>query len=222
MFNAFKHQGRRWLARALAAGLLCTPALAQADGLQALQDFVAQAHTGRAAFEQTVTTPASQGQPERVRRSSGQFVFERPGRFRFDYERPFVQHIVADGQTLWLHDVDLEQVTRQPQEQALGQTPAALIAAASDLQALRAEFELEAEPPADNGWQWVLARPRSDAGMLRQVRVGFDGPRLAALEILDGLGQRSQLRFDQLELNLELAPDTFVFEPPTGADVLQP
>lgn len=208
--------------RLLGAACMVLASLAQADGLQALQDFVAQARTGRAAFEQTVTTPASQGQPERVRRSSGQFVFERPGRFRFDYERPFVQHIVADGQTLWLHDVDLEQVTRQPQEQALGQTPAALIAAAPDLQALRAEFELEAEAPTADGWHWVRARPHNEAGMLRQVRVGFDGPRLAALEVLDGLDQRSQLRFEQFELNPELAPDTFVFEPPVGTDVLQP
>lgn len=211
--------------RLLGAACMVLASLAQADGLQALQDFVAQVQSGRAAFEQTVTTPARQDQPERVRRSSGTFAFERPGRFRFDYERPFEQHIVADGRTLWLHDVDLNQVTRQDQAQVLGQTPAALIAAASDLSALRQAFELQAEPAQGDGWHWVLARPKTaegESGVLRQVRVGFDGPQLAALEVEDSFGQRSLLRFERFEANAPLKPDDFVFQPPAGADVLQP
>lgn len=205
--------------------MLFATSLAQADGLQALQDFVALVQSGRADFEQTVTTPARQDQPERVRRSSGTFAFERPGRFRFDYERPFEQHIVADGQTLWLHDVDLNQVTRQPQQQVLGQTPAALIAAASDLDALRDAFELQAEAEQGDGWQWVLARPKTgegESGVLRQVRVGFDGSALAALEIVDSFGQRSLLRFEHFQANAGLSQKDFVFQPPAGADVLQP
>lgn len=198
---------------------LASPA-AQADGLQSLRAFVQNAHSGRAEFTQTVTSPAREGQPPRVKTSSGRFEFQRPGRFRFDYLKPFAQTIVADGHTLWLHDPDLNQVTQRAQDQALGQTPAALIAAASDLSALEAQFRLEAEPDSD-GLQWIRATPRSADGQLQWVRVGFDGERLARLEIQDGFGQHSVLKFSQVEVNPTLPADSFEFRVPPGTDVLR-
>lgn len=208
-------------ARAALLGLLAwsTPA-AWADGLQSLAAFIRDAHSGRAEFSQTVTSPGREGQPPRVKSSSGRFEFQRPGRFRFDYLKPFAQTIVADGQTLWLYDPDLNQVTRRAQAQVLGQTPAALIAAASDLRALEADFTLGAEPDRD-GLQWVKATPRATDGQLQWVRVGFDGARLAALEIEDGFGQHSVLRFSQVEVNPALPASSFEFKAPAGADVLR-
>ena len=193
---------------------------ARADGLASLDAFISQVHSGQADFVQTVTSPGAEGQPDRVKKSSGRFAFERPGRFRFDYTRPFEQEIVADGQTLWLYDVDLEQVTQRPQEQVLGQTPAALVAAAADVQALEANFELAGLPDAD-GLQWVEARPRQADGQLQSVRVGFDGEALSVLEILDSFGQQSVLRFSDFRVNPELAASLFAFEPPAGVDILQ-
>lgn len=202
----------------LAVGL---PASAQADGLQALENFLRTTRSGRADFTQIVTAPAREGQPPRTRQSSGSFEFQRPQRFRFTYRKPFAQTIVADGQTLWLHDPDLNQVTARPQAQALGTTPAALIAAAPDLAALRQDFELATAPDRD-GLQWVQATPRARDGSLRGMRVGFRGGELAALEIQDGLGQVSVLRFGRMEVNVTLPPETFQFRPPPGADVLRP
>lgn len=206
----------------LGAALLFMAVLlpAHADGLQALEHFIQNVTAGQAQFEQTVSSPAGQNQPPRVKKSSGTFVFERPGHFRFDYETPFPQHIVADGHTLWLYDVDLEQVTRRPQEQVLDQTPAALIAAATDLSSLQADFELTAEPDA-NGLQWVQAQPRQADGQLRAVRIGFAGDVLSVLEITDNFGQQSVLRFTEFEVNPQLTPGTFEFAPPAGVDVLQ-
>ncbi len=197
------------------------PATAQADGLEALENFLRTARTGRADFTQVVTAPAREGQSPRARQSSGSFEFQRPQRFRFTYRKPFAQTIVADGQTLWLHDPDLNQVTARRQAQALGTTPAALIAAAPDLAALRQEFELSAAPDRD-GLQWVQATPRVRDGALRGMRVGFRGGELAALEIQDSLGQVSVLRFGRMEINIPLPPETFQFRPPAGADVLRP
>ena len=212
----------RSLASLLAGLLLALAPLvpAHADGLQSLDAFISHTQSGSADFVQTVTTPGAQGQPDRVRESSGRFMFKRPGRFRFDYVKPFAQEIVADGQTLWLYDVGLEQVTRRPQEQVLGQTPAALVAAAADVKALEADFELTSQPDAD-GLQWVEARPRQADGQLQAVRLGFDGERLAVLEILDGFGQRSVLRFSNFKVNPDLPDDAFKFTPPPGVDVLQ-
>ena len=209
----------------VALGLLALtgaqPAAAQADGLEALENFLRTTRSGRTDFNQVVTAPAREGQAPRTKQSAGSFEFQRPNRFRFTYRKPFPQTIVADGQTLWLHDPDLNQVTARRQAQALGSTPAALIATASDLAALRQEFELA--PAADrDGLQWVQATPRAREGVLRSVRIGFRGGELAALEILDSLGQQSALRFGRMEINPPLPPETFQFKPPPGADVLRP
>ena len=193
---------------------------AWADGLKSLENFMKTAQSGRAAFTQTVTAPPKDGQAARAKTSSGSFEFQRPGRFKFNYEKPFAQTIVADGKTLWLYDADLNQVTQRAQDKALGSTPAALLASAPDLGALRADFTLEAAPD-EGGLQWVLATPKAKEGQLKSVRVGFDGDALAALDILDSFGQRSLIRFTGMQLNLALPAGTFTFKPPSGADVLQ-
>ena len=217
---------RRLAASLMLSALLAAPfAGAQAGGLDTLADFIRQTRSGQADFSQTVTAPAREGQPSRNKVQSGRFAFQRPGQFRFDYQKPFEQAIVADGQTLWLHDVDLNQVTARAQDQALGATPAAIVAAAQDLKALERDFTLSEEPDAD-GQQWVKAVPRATDGQLQSIRVGLtpgpQGPVLTTLDILDSFGQRSVLRFTQVQLNPTLPKDHFKFTPPAGADVARP
>ena len=193
---------------------------ASADGLKSLESFMQGTQAARADFSQVVTTPGKDGQAARQKTSSGHFEFQRPGRFRFEYKKPFEQTIVADGQTLWFYDVDLNQVTQRPQAQALGSTPAALLASAPNLQALSKDFALESAPEQD-GLQWVNATPKSKDGQLQSVRVGLRGEQLAALEILDSFGQRSAIRFTGMQANAALPPATFQFKPPQGADVVR-
>ena len=203
--------------------IACTAAAAAgawAGGMESLEAFVKNAKSGRAEFTQTVTAPPKEGQAARAKVSSGSFEFQRPGKFRFDYKKPFAQSIVADGETLSLYDADLNQVTQRKQAQALGSTPAALIAAAADLRALQADFALEAQPERD-GLQWVKATPKSKDGQLQSVQIGFQGESLAALEILDSFGQRSVLKFSKVELNPSLPAGTFQFKVPAGADVIR-
>jgi outer membrane lipoprotein carrier protein len=195
-----------------------------ANGLESLEVFVKTVNSGRAGFTQVVTAPGKDGQAARSKTSAGTFEFSRPNRFRFVYKKPFEQTIVADGQTLWLYDADLNQVTSRKQSSALGSTPAALIAAAPDLRALQADFTLAAAPDAD-GLQWVVATPKGKDGQLQAVRVGFrpgeKSSGLAALEILDSFGQRSVLSFSNVEVNPNLPADTFRFVPPAKADVIK-
>ena len=205
-------------------GLAAWATAAMAGGLDSLELFVKTVKTGRADFTQVVTSPAKDGQAPRAKTSSGTFEFSRPNRFKFIYQKPFEQSIVADGQVLWLHDVDLNQVTQRKQAEALNSTPAALIAAAPDLRALQADFTL-ANAPEKDGLQWVDAIPKSRDSQLQRIRVGFrPGDKtvtLAALEILDSFGQRSLLTFNQVEVNPRLASDTFQFKPPAGADLIR-
>jgi outer membrane lipoprotein carrier protein len=193
---------------------------AWAGGMESLESFVKTVKSGRAEFTQTVTAPPRDGQPSRAKTSTGTFEFQRPGKFKFDYRKPFAQTIVADGKTLSLFDVDLNQVTQRPQAQALGSTPAALIAAAPDLRALQADFALEGAPERD-GLQWVKATPKSKDGQLQSVQIGFQGDALASLEILDSFGQRSVLKFSKVEVNPALPASTFDFKAPAGADILK-
>lgn len=208
---------KRWWAMALIAAAAQG---AWADGLTSLEAFMKGAQAGRADFTQTVASPPKDGQAARTKTSSGTFEFQRPGRFRFAYSKPFAQTIVADGKTLWLYDADLNQVTQRAQSQALGTTPAALLASAPDLQALRKDFTLESAPDQD-GLQWVLATPKTKDGQLKSVRVGFQGEQLAALDILDSFGQRSLIRFSNVQSSASLPASTFEFKPPQGADVVR-
>lgn len=194
------------LLAALAAG-------ARADAVDTLRGFVRDVKSGRAAFTQTVISPDG----VKKKTSSGSFEFARPNRFRFAYTKPFEQLIVADGQKVWLYDADLNQVTVRALDQALGATPAALLAGG----ALDRDFTLTPLPARD-GLDWVQAVPKAREGSVAQLRVGFRGPELAALEIVDAFGQRSLLQFSAVEQGVALPAERFRFTPPPGADVIGP
>ena len=196
-----------------------------ASGLDGLESFIKNTRSGRATFTQVVTSPPREGAAPRSKTSSGSFEFQRPGKFRFDYRKPFVQTLLADGQTLWMHDVDLNQVTARNQAQVLGATPVALLTAAADLNALKADFTFKAEPDRD-GLQWVRATPQKADGQIQSVLVGLrsvdKGVSLAVLDVQDSLGQRSVLSFSAFETNATLPAASFVFKVPAGADVIRP
>lgn len=189
-------------------GLVVTGA--QADAVDALRAFVRDVKTGRSDFTQTVTSP--DGARKKV--SSGRFEFSRPNRFRFTYLKPYPQTIVADGQKVWFHDPDLNQVTVRKLGDALGSTPAALLAG----QTLERDFELLAQPDRD-GLNWVQATPRAKDGTIQWLKAGFRGKALVAVEIADSFGQRSLLQFTELATEVSLPADTFHFVVPAGADL---
>lgn len=196
------------------ATLVCLGAsLAHAAAIDTLKSFVRDVKSGHADFTQTVTSP--DGKKKRV--SKGSFEFQRPNRFRFDYAKPYEQTIVGDGQKVWLYDVDLEQVTVRPMSQAVGATPAALLAGGS----LDKDFDLANAPTGSDGLEWVEARPKLKDGQFQLVRVGFKGTALAVLEITDSFGQHSRLDFSGYTANASLAAQRFQFTPPKGADVLE-
>jgi len=198
----------------------------QADALDSLGIFLKNTRSGRADFVQTVTLPAKSGQAPRTKPSTGSFAFMRPQYFRLDYQKPFAQSIVADGKTLWIYDAELKQATARAQGQALGATPVAVIAMASDVSALQKDFQLQSLPDLD-GLQWVQATPVSKDASMQAMRLGLrvQGPlvQLARLEMADAMGQRSVLVFDRIETNPSgLGPSGFQFSPPAGAEVLRP
>ncbi len=202
----------RLLRQLLLIAMVTAPGLAAADAVQTLRSFVSEVSSGSASFTQTST--AAEGARQKL--SSGSFQFLRPNRFRFQYTKPFEQLIVADGQKVWIHDTDLNQVSSRRLGDALGATPAALLAGGS----LDGDFTLSAEPARD-GLNWALATPKARDGAFQSMRVGFRGTTLAAVEIVDSFGQRSTLRFTDFQANAALKPEAFRFTPPAGADVIE-
>lgn len=200
------------LARALGVLALLWTACAAADGIARLDQFVNATHTARGEFEQQIRD----GNGVLTQRSSGTLMFSRPGKFRWAYVKPYPQLIVGDGTRVWIYDEDLQQVTVRKLGQALGSTPAALLAGSSD--ALKA-FELHDEGTQD-GLEWVLAVPRAKDSSFARIRIGFHGADLAAMELHDTFGQTTLLRFSALERNPRLDPAQFTFTPPAGADVI--
>ncbi len=207
---------------ATSAVLLLSTLPVRADGLAELDQFLREVGSAQASFTQVVTSPKRASESvARSKTSTGRFEFLRPGRFRFEYTKPFEQTIVADGETLWLYDVDLNQVTARQQKDVLGSTPAALIASGTDLKGLGQAFELKSAP-ASGGIEWVDAKPRQSDGQLKSVRVGFRAGQLAELQLVDSLGQQSVLTFGDWKGNVALKAERFRFQPPAGADVIRP
>ena len=153
------------LGLALAAAL-AAPLASAADPVETLRSFVRDVKSGHADFTQTVTSPDG----AKKKTSSGSFEFARPNRFRFAYAKPFEQTIVGDGEKVWIYDADLNQVSSRKLGQALGATPAALLAGGS----LERDFDLANLPPKD-GLDWAEAKPKAKDGAFQSVRVGFKG-----------------------------------------------
>ena len=197
----------------LLAGLLLVAGVAHADAVDTLREFAREVKSGKADFTQTVSSPDG----KKTKTSSGRFEFARPDRFRFTYTKPFEQTIVGDGQKVWIHDPDLNQVSSRPMNAALGATPAALLAGG----ALERDFDLKPLPDRD-GLSWVQAMPKArEDATFQSLKVGFRGKELAAIDITDSFEQRSLIRFSNVGTNVPIAPETFRFTPPPGADVIE-
>ncbi len=198
----------RWLA-ALAAWLALPAAAGAVDAFLA---FTASTRTATARFEQQVLDASGRV----VDRSTGAFAFSRPGKFRWAYDKPARTVIVADGERLWIHDEDLNQVTVKAMDRALSATPAALLAGQGDVTAV---FTLR-EAGAADGLDWLEATPRERDTGFERVRIGMKGTAPAAMELHDSLGGRTLLRFPEFRAGATVDPRAFRFTPPQGADVL--
>jgi outer membrane lipoprotein carrier protein len=197
----------------LSLALLLSPLAAAAGGLDDFMAFNSATKTATSTFEQQVIDRNGKV----VERASGTFSFARPGKFRWAYDKPHKQVLVGDGQKLWIHDPDLNQVTVKRMDAALSSTPAALLAGRDDITTL---FTLRDAGSAE-GLNWVEANPKSKDTGFERVRLGLNGRTLAAMELHDQLGGRTMLRFSDLKANASVAPATFTFTPPKGADVME-
>jgi outer membrane lipoprotein carrier protein len=201
-----------WLRLAVVAAGCALLAPAHGGSLDQLRAFLTQTSSARGEFVQRVSARSGSAQPV----SSGRFAFQRPGKFRWTYEKPYEQVIVADGTRLVLYDKDLNQVTIRKLGAALPSSPASILFGSNEFDK---EFEV-ADAGVRDGLEWVRAKPRAKDSTFELIEIGFRDGLPQAMRLADNFGQVTQLVFSKLERNPKLDAETFGFTPPKGADVL--
>jgi len=200
----------------LAAFLVSLAQIANAGAIDKLHHFLDTTKTLRAEFAQIVV--AKNG--KKPQQSTGVVMLSRPGKFRWQIEKPYAQLLVGDGEKVWIYDPDLRQVTVKKVDAALGSTPAALLVGdSSGKNSLEKNFSLR-EAGEREGYEWVEATPKTPDSGFEKLQLGFEGNALKAMELSDNFGQTTSLIFLRLESNPPLASSFFHFAPPAGVDVI--
>jgi len=149
--------------------------------------------------------------------STGKFYLSRPGKFRWNYQKPFVQEIVANGGNVWFYDADLEQVTSKKLDDSLGSTPALLLTGEVNVEE---KFKLE-DQGRDEDMQWVRLSPKDEDSGFKYILIGLNNGQLGGMELSDNFGQLTRIYFSNIQINPKLDSGLFIFKVPKGADVFE-
>jgi len=196
----------------LTLALALFPLFAHAGAIDQLHDFLKSTRTLKADFSQMIIGKNGR----KPQQSSGTVAISRPGKLRWEIIKPYPQLVVGDGEKVWIHDPDLQQVTVRKAGQAIGGSPAALLSGSNELEK---NFTLKEAGEAE-GMAWVEAIPKVGDSGFEKVRLGFAGNDLRAMELQDSFGQTTLIRFARIERNPSLPATTFKFTPPAGVDVV--
>ena len=188
------------------------PGVAGAAGVEDLKALLEQTTTARARFAQMVLDKNL----KKLQQATGTMQFSRPGKFRWEYDKPQEQVIVSDGSRVWIYDKDLNQVTVRRVDRALGSSPAALLAGSNEIEKSYTFTALGNQ----EGLDWLEAIPRTQETAFEKIRLGFGKSGLEAMELRDQFGQVTVIKFSTIERNAKLPPEAFRFTPPKGADVI--
>ncbi len=196
----------------IALGLALPAAAAEDPGVARLDAFLAQVHSLKANFTQTVLD----AQLKTTKQSSGTVVIKRPNRFRWDYAAPQKQLIVADGKRVWMYDEDLEQVTVKALDRTLASSPAMLLGGSDRIEQ---NFVVKDLGHTGELW-WVQLTPKVADTDFKKVRIGLNDKDVQVMELTDSLGQTTRITFSDIQRNPDIPESTFKFTPPAGADVI--
>ncbi|NJD05968.1 MAG: outer membrane lipoprotein chaperone LolA [Methylococcaceae bacterium] len=201
------------LRAALLTLALSATATAAETPLDRLHAFLGKAGSLQADFSQSqVSETGIPGQ-----RTSGVFYLQRPGKFRWDYLKPYHQEIVSNGGKVWFYDVDLEQVTTKKINEAIGSTPALLL---SGEVALEQNFKVDDQGESE-GLYWIRLVPKDPDSGFKQLLIGLDGENLSGMELTDNFGQLTRIYFNNVKTGIRHDPGRFEFKPPAGVDVFE-
>ncbi len=176
-----------------------------------LEKFLANTQTMQASFQQTLRTHDG----EVLQQTEGKFYLNRPGKFRWNYQSPYEQIIVSDGDRIWIYDVELQQVTVQKQSAGLPATPMALLEDGSKLYQSFNVFPLDEQ----NGVYRLKLQSKTKESDFAEIVIGLDAKGLRFMQLHDQFEQVTDIVFSDISTNTKLSEDIFKFIPPEGVDV---
>ncbi len=185
---------------------------ANATGLERIKEYFQNIQSASADFHQVVTDK----QGHKTQDVTGVMQLQKPNKFRWDYNKPFVQQIIGDGEKIWLFDPELNQVTVRSFTKATGSSPAALLAGGKEMER---SFVIK-DASRKGTLEWVLAVPKVGETGFERLFLGFKGDALMEMELHDSFGNRTAIQFINVVRNPKLSADLFKFTPPRDADVL--
>ncbi|NOY66767.1 MAG: outer membrane lipoprotein chaperone LolA [Gammaproteobacteria bacterium] len=192
--------------------LMCGSVSAAEKGVDALEQFHQKVTSLQGEFVQVLLDADA----NKVQESSGLVWIKRPGLFRWEYNKPYPQIIVADGNRIWIYDPELEQVTVRKEEDAIGSAPALVL---SGRHPLNKDFNIK-ELNRNDGYAWVSLTPKKEDADFSEIAVAFKGKVISVLELKDKLGQRTKIIFKGLKINALTDESRFKFVIPPGTDVI--
>ncbi|ASQ45404.1 outer membrane lipoprotein chaperone LolA [Legionella clemsonensis] len=182
------------------------------DSAENLQNKLNTIRSLTATFSQVVKSKERE-----LSSSSGKMALERPGRFRWETKDPMEQLVIADGEQLWVYDVDLEQVTVKKQEKGVGGTAALFLSGYDDTVAR--DFDVTESTKGKK--QLFDLHSKSNKANFQRVKLIFVGDVLSGIEMYDQLGQHTIVHLKNVKTNPKLGANLFKFKPPKGTDVVQ-
>ena len=185
---------------------------ANATGLERMREYFKNIQTAQADFRQVVTDK----QGHKTQDVTGTMRLQKPSKFRWDYNKPFVQEIGCDGEKVWIYDPELNQVTVNLLSKASGSSPAALLAGGKDIDR---HFTIK-DASRKGDLEWVLAVPKVGETGFERVFLGFKGDELIEMELHDSFGNRTAIEFINIERNPKFLRDLFKFTRPKDADLV--
>ncbi len=200
------------LTRAVAIGLMSMIGAANAGARDDLNRFT----KGLKGLDGHFTQQVFGTNGKQKEQSSGRVAVSAPRLFRWEYVKPYPQLIVADGTTVWVHDPDLQQVSKRPQGAEEANSPLAILL---DPSKLDRDFVVK-DAGTEKGIEWLQLTPRNADAAFKSARLGFNNSGLAQMDYVDALGQRTRISFDGWKRNPNFAKSTFVYVPAKGVDVI--
>ncbi|MEE9355760.1 MAG: outer membrane lipoprotein chaperone LolA [Methylococcaceae bacterium] len=180
---------------------------------QKIEKFLATTNQLSASFKQTSFNEMNE--PGQV--SYGKLLLKKPGMFRWDYEKPYVQQIISKEGKVWFYDADLEQVTIKSIDQSLDTSPALLLSGEIKL----TEKFTVGSPSQRDGLQWVNLVPKDENSSYKSIRLGLDDSKLKGMRLSDNFGQVTEVTFSDLKVNQPIDDSLFIFVAPQGVDVFE-
>ena len=205
--------GRIVLSTAVLMPVAYAEASEQQRSANKLSDLLSQTQTISGSFSQlTLDSTGTQ-----LQEASGKMLLQRPGLFRWHTDPPLEQLLVSNGEKVWLYDPDLLQVTVQKMDQRLTHTPALLLS--GDVSKISENFSItykEGGPVID-----FILTPTAKDTLFDTLRLSFRNGVINDMQLLDAVGQRTNILFMGVKVNEPVDASQFVFDAPAGVDVIE-